>query len=99
MIVFNDMEGPEKVRIYDKGVDYLPKFQTYSEYLTIREGDIYIPKIALKEPLQIECKHFLDSIINNTKPLSDGEDGLRILKVLDAAQKSLKNNGKQVLVN
>lgn len=98
MVVFNDMEGPEKIRLYDKGVDYLPSYQTYGEYLTVREGDIYIPNIKMREPLQIECSHFLDCVMNNKTPLSDGKDGLRVLKVIEAAQESLRNKGKQVSV-
>ncbi len=98
MAVFNDMDGSEKIRLYDKGVDFLPSFQTYSEYLTIRDGDIHIPKIQMKEPLQIECGHFLQCIAANKTPLTDGVDALRVLKVLAAAQESLKNKGRQVEV-
>lgn len=98
MAVFNDMDGSEKIRLYDKGVDFLPSFQTYSEYLTIRDGDINIPKIQMKEPLQIECQHFLECIADNKTPLTDGADALRVLKVLTAAQESLKGKGRQVQV-
>lgn len=98
MAVFNDMDGSEKIRLYDKGVDFLPSFQTYSEYLTIRDGDINIPKIQMKEPLQIECNHFLECIANNKTPLTDGVDALRVLKVLSAAQESLKDKGRPVEV-
>jgi predicted dehydrogenase len=96
MAVFNDMEGPEKIRLYDKGVDHTPMFQTYSEYLTIRDGDIHIPTIEMKEPLQIECNHFLKCIIDKKTPLSDGADGVRVLKVLEAAQESMRHQGRQV---
>ncbi|MDD5491842.1 MAG: Gfo/Idh/MocA family oxidoreductase [bacterium] len=98
MAVFNDMEGPEKIRLYDKGVDHAPMFQTYSEYLTIRDGDIHIPTIQMKEPLQIECNHFLKCIIDKKVPLSDGADGVRVLKVLEAAQESMRHHGKQITV-
>jgi predicted dehydrogenase len=96
MAVFNDMESTEKLRLYDKGVDHAPTFQTYSEYLTIRDGDIHIPTIQMKEPLQIECHHFLRCITDKKSPLSDGTDGVRVLKVLEAAQESMRNQGKQI---
>jgi predicted dehydrogenase len=96
MAVFNDMEGPEKIRLYDKGVAHAPTFQTYSEYLTIRDGDIHIPTLQMKEPLQIECNHFLKCIIDNKAPMSDGADGVRVLKVLEAAQESMRHQGRQI---
>ncbi len=96
MAVFDDMESAEKLKIYDKGFDWQKKnnYGTYETFLTIREGDIYMPKINMVEPLKLECRHFIESIKNNTQPLSDGENGLEVLKVLTAAQKSLEENGK-----
>ena len=65
----------------------------------MREGDINIPKIDMVEPLKLECQHFIDSIKNNTRPLSDGENGLEVLKVLAAAQKSLETGGQPVKIS
>lgn len=98
MVVFDDMESTEKIRIYDKGVDWNKNYGSYDAFLTIRQGDIYIPKIDMVEPLKVECQHFIDSIRNNTKPISDGRNGLDVLKVLTAAQKSLEENGRPVKV-
>lgn len=98
MVVFDDMESTEKIRIYDKGVDWQKNYGSYDAFLTIRQGDIYIPKIDMVEPLKVECQHFIDSIRNNTKPISDGRNGLDVLKVLTAAQKSLEENGRPVKV-
>ena len=95
MAVFDDMESAEKLRIYDKGVDNL-HYSSYGEFLTLRFGDIHIPRIGMKEPLQLECQHFLDCIQNHHRPLSDGLEGLQVLKILDAAQRSLKNDGRLV---
>lgn len=95
MAVFDDMETTEKLRIYDKGVDNL-HYGSYGEFLTLRFGDVYIPKIEMREPLQLECQHFLDCIQHNRRPLSDGLQGLQVLRVLDAAQRSLKNGGREV---
>src|SRR3989338_115098 len=101
MAVFNDMESTEKLRIYDKGFDWAKKanYGTYETFLTVREGDINIPKIDMVEPLKLECQHFIDSIKNNTRPLSDGENGLEVLKVLAAAQKSLETGGQPVKIS
>lgn len=92
MAVFDDMESNEKIRLYDKGV-YKPSFESYASALTLRIGDILIPKIDAKEPLRIECEHFIDCVKSRNKPVSDGENGLQVVKILEAAQKSLDNGG------
>lgn len=96
MAVFDDMESTEKIRIYDKGFDWQKNSGTYETFLTLREGDIHIPKIDMVEPLKLECQHFIDCIQNNQRPLTDGENGLAVLKILDAAQKSLEQDGMVV---
>jgi predicted dehydrogenase len=93
MVVFDDMESDEKIKIFDKGVER-PAFVDYGESLTVRFGDIYIPRIAMTEPLRLECQHFLDSIRQDTTPLTDGRDGLRVVRVLEAAQASYKLGGQ-----
>jgi predicted dehydrogenase len=93
MAVLNDMEATEKLRIYDKGVDFVPSYGNYGESLTLRVGDIYIPKIDLVEPLKAECQHFLDCILKGTTPLTDGASGLKVVRVLEAAEKSLREGG------
>lgn len=98
MVVFDDMESAEKLRIYDKGFDWQKNYGSYETFLTLREGDINIPKIDMVEPLKLECQHFIDSIKNNTPPLSDGENGLTVLRILTAAQKSLEANGKPIKI-
>lgn len=96
MAVFDDLEGNEKLRIYDKGADVNADYDTFAEYIGLRWGDITIPHIQVGEPLRIECMHFLESLRTRKPPLSDGKDGLRVIKVLDAAQRSLKGNGEPV---
>lgn len=98
MAVFDDMESSEKLRIYDKGFDWHKHSGTYDSFLTLRQGDIYIPKIDMVEPLRLECQHFIDCINKNQKPVSDGENGFEVLEVLDAAQKSLDKNGKTIKI-
>ena len=92
MAVFDDMEATEMLKIYDKGVSN-SQFAPYGEALSLRFGDISIPYIKMTEPLKLECQHFLDCIKNNQLPRSDGRDGLRVVKVLQAAQESLDQNG------
>ena len=96
MAVFDDLEANEKLKIYDKGAEFASEYDTYAEYIGLRFGDITIPYIKSGEPLRTECMHFLDSIRNRTQPISDGRDGLRVVKVLDGAQRSLKNDGMPV---
>ena len=94
MVVFDDMEPREKVRIYDNGVDRRSAgegtYSSYAELLTLREGDIVIPQIKGGEPLAIECGAFLRAVETGVPPRSDGQDGLRVLRILEAAQESLE---------
>jgi predicted dehydrogenase len=96
MATFDDMDPNEKIRIYDKGVDTAGSVVGYEQSLSIRSGDILIPKTAGGEPLRIECLHFLECIEKAKAPRSDGRDGLRVVRVLDAATRSLKAGGAPV---
>ena len=99
MAVFDDLEATEKLRIYDKGAQFTTEYNTYAEYIGLRFGDVTIPYIKAGEPLREECMHFLDCIRKRSRPKSDGHDGLRVVRVLDAAQRSLKNNGVPVALD
>lgn len=99
MAVLDDTEVSEKIRIYDKGVNYVPSYGDYGESLTIRVGDILIPKLDLLEPLKVECQHFADCIRDGETPLTCGKDGLAVLKVLEAADQSLLAHGKRVMID
>ncbi len=96
MVVFDDMEATEKIRIYDKGAEVRRSVESYVEAITLRNGDILIPHIASGEPLRVECQHFIDCVKNDTKPRSDGEDGLRVVRVLEAGSLSLLRGGEPV---
>ena len=98
MAVFNDTEASEKIWIYDKGVDTKLDYNTYAEFLSLRTGDITIPKVDGGEPLAVECQHFLDCVAKRVQPRSDGQDGLTVLRVLAAAQQSLDQGGTPVEV-
>ena len=93
MVVFDDMQPTEKIRLYDKGVDYKPSFKAYGEDLVLRIGDIIIPDIDSKEPLKLECQHFLECVEKHITPLSDGANGVQVVRVLESAQKSLEQGG------
>jgi predicted dehydrogenase len=99
MAVFDDMEASEKIRIYDKGVDRAGEVVSYGDALTVRSGDILIPRIGMQEPLRIECQHFVDCVRERRRPLTDGEDGLRVVQVLAAAQASLDAGGAPVALD
>jgi predicted dehydrogenase len=92
MVVFDDMEVSEKLKIYDKGVAS-PSYDTYEEYLKLRFGDITIPNIRMVEPLRAEVEHFIHCIESRERPKTGGRDGVEVVKILTAAQKSLKEKG------
>ncbi len=98
MAVFDDTKSAEKIWIYDKGVETKQDYSTYGEYLSLRFGDVVIPRIPATEPLKTECQHFIECVQSRKTPRSDGRDGLRVSKVLDAAQRSLKMGGAPVKV-
>ena len=100
MIVYNDLENEQKLKIYDKGVE-TPVYTNggFNEFqCNYRFGDIVIPKIQMAEPLRKECQHFLDCIINNEQPRSNGDDGLSVIKVLEAAQRSMTNGSTHEVI-
>jgi predicted dehydrogenase len=92
MVVFDDMEVSEKLKIYDKGVGS-PSYDSYGEYLTLRFGDITIPSIKMVEPLRAEAEHFIRCIETRKEPKTGGRDGLKVVKILMAAQQSLREKG------
>ncbi|MDH4056865.1 MAG: Gfo/Idh/MocA family oxidoreductase [Gammaproteobacteria bacterium] len=96
MAVFDDLEATEKLKIYDKGARVSQDYNTFAEYIGLRFGDITIPYVKTGEPLQTECMHFLDCVRNRVPARSDGRDGLRVVRVLESAQRSLEMNGAPV---
>jgi predicted dehydrogenase len=99
MIVYNDVENEQKLRIYDKGVEAPAYTDGFGEFqCNYRSGDILIPKIRIIEPLRQECQHFLDCISNHCQPCSCGEDGLNVVKILEAAQHSMSNGSTHEVI-
>jgi predicted dehydrogenase len=97
MVTFDDMETTEKIRMYDKGAAVKNDITTsYADIISLRFGDIIIPTIPGGEPLSLECRHFIDCVLENRPVRSDGADGLRVVQLLEAGQKSLKSQGAPV---
>ena len=100
MLVYDDLEPFEKIKIYDKRVETLPHYDTFAEFqYSYHYGDMYSPYINQVEPLKVECQHFLDCIKSGSKPDSSGIEGLKVVQVLEAASKSLGNGGGKIKVN
>lgn len=97
MAIFDDLDTRAPVKVYDKTVvrkHFRQDYDSFEEFqMIIKDGKKSIPRVHFKEPLTVECRHFVDCIKRNIMPLTDGKDGLNVLKVLIAIQKSLSNNG------
>jgi predicted dehydrogenase len=100
MIVYDDLQTHEKIRIYDVRVERPPHYDTFADFhYSYHYGDSYIPHIQQEEPLKAECQHFLDCIGNGTKPLTSGHAGLELVRILEAASGSLKGHGAPVNIS
>jgi predicted dehydrogenase len=95
MATFDDMEMERKLSVYDKGFD--EDFSSYGEYIA-RSGDIHSPRISNEEPLRIECRHFVERVRDGGEPRSGGESGLRVVRVLEALQRSLEESSRAAVV-
>ena len=94
MLVYDDVSNTEKLRVYDKGVNVMPHYDTFGEFqLSYRYGDIVLPRIDDSEPLRNEAEHFIACIQNNETPLSDGYSGLEVVRTLEAACDSIREGG------
>jgi predicted dehydrogenase len=99
MLLFDDMEMLEPIRIFDKGVEQGKRYDTFGEFqLVLRDGDILIPKVHLSEPLKSECAAFIHALRTGEPPLSGGEFSLAVVRVLAAMQASLEQGGIPVPV-
>ena len=103
MIVYDDASTEAKIQLYDKGIDRrgldgsLGDFDSFGKFQLIqRAGDVLIPRIDFAEPLRSECQHFVECVAEGKKPLTDGENGLRVVKVLEAASRSLAAGGASI---
>lgn len=99
-IVFNDLSSLERVRIFEKGVTPVaPEASSYGEYhFLMRDGDIVSPRIEVSEPLKNQCRHFLECVAGDGRPLTDGRDGLDVVRVMEAIDRSIERSGAPVEV-
>ncbi len=93
MAVYDDVHPQERVKVYDFGVELLDHEELRRSY---RAGDIHSPRVAITEALQLEMRHFIECIQERKKPRSDGEAGLRVVRVLEAGMRSLRSGGARV---
>jgi predicted dehydrogenase len=99
MLVYDDTEPLEKIKIYDKRVDVPPHYDTFAEFqYSYHYGDMYAPYVNQVEPLKVQLGHFLDCIRTGAKPDSSGWEGLKVVQILEAASESLKNDGAKVKI-
>ena len=94
MAVFDDMEPTEKLRLYDKTAELNRSYQQYADWITIRSGDIVIPNVRAAEPLILECTHFIECIKNGTDPITGGESGRRVTRILAQVDAALSRSSK-----
>ena len=100
MIIYNDLEPSEKIKIYDKGVSFTDDPQTiYQMRVGYRSGDMLAPQIDASEALRVEGDHFVDCIENGKIPLTDGSLGLRVVELIEAATRSMNEHGRSVEIN
>ncbi len=96
MIVYDDTEASEKLKIYDKGIEVKTREGIYDTLVQYRTGDMLSPKIEQTEALNLAAQHFIDCIKNDKKPMTDGVSGLNVVRILEASEVSIKNQGKLI---
>jgi predicted dehydrogenase len=98
LLVWNDLEPDEKIKVYDKGVDITTGQAVRELLVSYRSGDVWAPKVDATEALKFELNHFLECIRKSETPSNDGFAGLRVVRLLESAEESLKNRGKLIAV-
>jgi predicted dehydrogenase len=96
MLVWNDLDADEKIKVYDKGVEIKNGESVHELLVSYRSGDMWAPRVEQTEALKAETTYFVDCLTNNKTPFNDGAAGLRVVKMLEAADKSLKDRGRPV---
>jgi predicted dehydrogenase len=99
MLVWNDLEADEKIKIYDKGVNVTSREGLYNLLVHYRSGDMWAPQIEQVEALSRELTYFVDCILNDQIPFNDGHAGLRVVKMLEAANRSMQKRGELVYIS
>lgn len=99
MLVWNDLESDEKIKVYDKGVEIENRQGVYDLLVSYRSGDMFSPRLEQTEALRLETQHFIDCVRTGAKPLNDGWAGYRVVNMLEAADKSIKKKGELVCLS
>jgi predicted dehydrogenase len=100
MIIYDDLEPSEKIKVYDKGISFTDDPQKiYEMRVGYRTGDMWAPRLDSTEALRVEGEHFVDCIENGKAPLTDGSLGLRVVKLIEAATRSMTERGRSVEIN
>ncbi len=94
MLVWNDIEADEKIKVYDKGVQFTTGEAVYQQLVSYRTGDMWSPKVEQVEALKAETAYFIECITEDKQPFNDGQAGLRVVRMLETADKSLQQKGK-----
>ncbi len=98
MIVYDDTEASEKVKIYDKGIDVTTREGVYDTLVQYRTGDMLSPKLDQEEALAVGIRHFIDCIVNDKQPLTDGAAGLNVVRILEASSESMNDHGRRIVL-
>ena len=97
MVVFDDLEASEKIKVYDRGISLNTSPENvYQMLVAYRTGDMWAPQLAVTEALAAEAAHFVDCVVNSRTPTTDGQAGLRVVRLLEAATESMMNQGRLV---
>jgi predicted dehydrogenase len=103
MLVWDDLSSDEKIKIYDRGVEFkstngIAKDGIHDLLVSYRSGDMYVPKIDNVEALRAEVEYFVRCLEKNEEPFNNGRGGLQVVRILEAADRSLKNNGRRIML-
>jgi predicted dehydrogenase len=100
MIIYDDLQAQQAIRVYDVRVDRPPHYDTFGDFqYSYHYGDSHIPYLRQEEPLKTECQHFIDCIRSGNTPLTDGRQGLELVRILEASSQSLQSNGAPVALS
>jgi predicted dehydrogenase len=99
MVVFDDLEASEKVKVYDRGISVNPSIAAQHELMIgYRTGDMWAPQLPVREALHAEAAHFIECVTESRRPITDGAAGLRVVRLLEAATRSMAAQGRLVEV-
>ncbi len=99
MLLWNDLASDETIKIYDKGVDVKTREGVYNLLVAYRSGDMWSPQIANIEALKLETEYLVECINSGERPINDGIEGLKVVRILEASEKSIKNGGREIILN